>query len=100
MMRSAEEVLPLIEGEYERAYYAGLIWERQGHAHLRHHELFSHANTYHAVREAMKQYDRAEALRPHGNDDAILLWIACAAVLMHNPEILHLSDARFQPIRG
>ena len=31
-MKSAEELLSRIEGEYERAYYAGLIWERQAHA--------------------------------------------------------------------
>jgi hypothetical protein len=97
-MKSAEEVLPRIEGEYERAYYTGLIWERQGHAHLRHHELCSHANTYHALREAMKHYERAETLRPHGNDDAILRWNACARVLMHNPEVRPLPDAEFQPI--
>src|SRR6516162_1031460 len=66
VMKSAEEVLPRIEGEYERAYYAGLIWERQGHAHLRHHELCSHANAYQALREAMKHYERAAALRTHG----------------------------------
>ena len=34
-MKSAQEVLQRIDGEYERAYYAGLIWERQAHAHLR-----------------------------------------------------------------
>ena len=48
----------------------------------------------------MKQYERAEALRPHGNDDAILRWNACARVLMHNPEIRPLPDAEFQPITG
>src|SRR5215471_21758287 len=63
-IKSAEEVLPRIEGEYERAYYAGLIWERQGHAHLRQHAPFSYANTYHALMEAMKYYERAETLRP------------------------------------
>ena len=97
-MKSAEEVLPHIEGEYERAYYTGLMWERQGHAHLNHHELCGHANAYHALREAMRHYERAETLRPHGNDDAILRWNACARVLMHNPEIHPLPDAEFQPI--
>src|ERR1700739_2909130 len=66
-MKSAREILPRIEGEYERAYYAGLIWERQGLAHLRQNAPSSNANTYHALCEAMKQYERAEALRPHGN---------------------------------
>ena len=99
-MKSAEEVLLRLEGEYERAYYAGLIWERQGHAHLRQHGLCSNANTYHALREAMNHYERAEALRPHGNDDAILRWNACARVLMGHPGIRPLPDAEFQPIIG
>src|SRR5271169_2853838 len=32
----AREVLTQIKGDYERAYYAGIISERNGHAHLRH----------------------------------------------------------------
>ena len=84
-MESAQEVLPRLDGEYTRAYYAGLIWERKGHAHLHRGGLFSNANTYHALCEAMKHYERAEALRPPGNDDAILRWNACARILMRNP---------------
>lgn len=97
-VKAAEEVLGHIEGEYERAYYAGLIWERKGHSHLRNGGLCSNANTYHALRKAMEYYERAEALRPHGNDDAILRWNACARVIMRNPEIRPLPDTEFQAI--
>jgi hypothetical protein len=97
-VESAQEVLHRIEGEYERAYYAGLIWERKGHAHLRQGGLSSNANTYHALREAMQHYERAETLRPAGNDDAILRWNACARVLMRHPEIRPLPHSEFQPI--
>src|SRR6266851_2739641 len=31
----AREVLPRLRGEYERAYFAGIICERTAHAHLR-----------------------------------------------------------------
>src|SRR5947209_15718660 len=34
-VKAANEVLLRIEGEYEHAYYAGIIQERIGHAHLR-----------------------------------------------------------------
>jgi hypothetical protein len=97
-MKSAQEILQRIDGEYEKAYYAGIIWERHGHAHLRQHGLCSNANAYHALREAMQQYERAEALRAQGNDDAILRWNSCARVLMRNPEIRPLPDTEFQPI--
>jgi hypothetical protein len=99
-MKSAQEVLERIDGDYERAYYAGLIWERQGHAHLRQGGLGSNANTYHALREAMEHYERAESLRPHGNDDAILRWNSCARILMRNPEIRPLPDTEYQTITG
>jgi hypothetical protein len=99
-LKSAQEVLHNIEGEYERAYYAGIIWERQGHAHLHHGGLSSNASTYHALREAMGRYERAETLRPPGNDDAILRWNACARVLMRHPEIRPVPDAEFQPFTG
>jgi hypothetical protein len=99
-VESAQQVLPRLAGEYARSYYAGLIWERKGQAHLHQGGLFSNANTYHALREAMKHYERAEALRPPGNDDAILRWNACARILMRNPEIRPLPDAEFQPITG
>jgi hypothetical protein len=97
-VESAQEVLHRIDGEYERAYYAGLIWERKGHAHLHQGGLSSNANTYHALREAMQHYERAETLRPAGNDDAILRWNACARVLMRHPEIRPLPHSEFQPI--
>ena len=97
-LKSAQEVLLRIEGEYERAYYAGIIWERQGHAHLQQGGPGSSANTYHALREAMEHYERAEALRPPANDDAILRWNACARVIMRSPEIRPLAEAEVQPI--
>jgi hypothetical protein len=97
-LKSAQEVLPRIEGEYERAYYAGIIWERMGHAHLRQGGLGSSANAYHALREAMEHYERAEALRPPANDNAILRWNACARVIMRNPEIRPQADSEVEPI--
>lgn len=98
--KSAEELLVRIEGAYERAYYAGLICERQGHAHLHHHGLSRSAKCYHALRQAMEHYETAAALRAPGNDDAILRWNSCARVLMQNPEIRPMPDQEFQPITG
>jgi len=99
-MKSAEEVLMRIEGAYERAYYTGLVWERQGHAYIRQRGHFSHANSYHALRQAMECYEQAAEFRPQGNDDAILRWNACARVLMQNPEVRPMPDPEFEPITG
>jgi hypothetical protein len=32
----------------------------------------------------MALYEKAEAIRPPGNDDAILRWNACARIIMRN----------------
>ena len=34
--KGAQEVLARIQGDYEQAYYAGVIWERLGNARIRH----------------------------------------------------------------
>lgn len=97
-IESAQEVLHRIDDEYERAYYAGIICERKAHSYLHQRGVSSNANCYHALCEAMAHYERAETLRPAGNDDAILRWNACARVLMRTPEIRPLPDSEFQPI--
>jgi hypothetical protein len=97
---AAREVLSRIEGDYERAYYAGIIWERVGHAHLRQGGPGGAAAAYHALRVAMEHFERAETLRPPGNDDAILRWNTCARVIMRDPEIRPLPYEDFQPITG
>ena len=35
-LKGAQEVLARIKGDYEQAYYAGVIWERLGNARIRH----------------------------------------------------------------
>ena len=56
------------------------------------------ASAYHELGEVMDCYERAEAMRPPGNDDAILRWNTCARVIMRNPEIRPLPHEEFQPI--
>ena len=38
------------------------------------------------LREAMAFFERAEALSPAHNDDAVLRWNACARLMMSLPE--------------
>jgi hypothetical protein len=80
-VNDARAVLDRLQGDYERAYYDGIISERQGKAQLRTGTPGSKSNAHHWIQEAMASYERAEALRPAGNDDAILRWNACARLL-------------------
>jgi len=80
----AQAVLPRLGGEYERLYYAGIIWERRATARLER----GGASSAHVVspwmRTAMGFYERAEAIRSPGNDDAILRWNTCARLCMRH----------------
>jgi hypothetical protein len=91
--QGAHEVLGRIKGEYERAYFAGIIWERVGHASLeRSGSGGGTTAAYHALREAMGYYEKAEKLSAAGNDDAILRWNTCAREIELRPEILPVQE--------
>ncbi|HZN97750.1 MAG TPA: hypothetical protein VFB61_08475 [Gemmatimonadales bacterium] len=90
--RRAREVLPRLKGEYKRAYYAGIICERCAKAQLRSGSLRSGEMAYHWLREAMTWYERAEAQRPPGNDEAILRWNTCGRLLERYPQLQPGSD--------
>jgi hypothetical protein len=86
-VKAAQEVLSQIKGDYERAYYQGIIWERLGNARMRHGRTGAGASAYHALREAMDHYEKAMTFATPANDDAILRWNTCARVIMQNPDI-------------
>jgi hypothetical protein len=77
-----------------RAYYTGLIYERRAKALLKNRALRGAGHAYEWLREAMSYYDRAEAIRPENNDDALLRWNACARLIMSDP---HLAPAIEEP---
>ena len=82
----AQDLLPRLRSEYERLYYAGVISERRAKAALQQGTpAFMTAGW---LREAMTLYEQASALRPAGNDDALLRWNTCARIMSqhHLPE--------------
>lgn len=85
--RTAREHLPRLAGEYEREYYAGLIDEREGIAWLRSDKPRAGAAAYDCFRGAMAHYEKAEAVRPSANDDALLRWNSCARMIMAHPDV-------------
>ena len=80
----AQDVLARLRDEYERAYYAGIISERRAKAQLRHGYPGASHDAYEFLREAMTWFEKAEALRPAKNDDALLHWNTCARIIMRN----------------
>lgn len=80
----ARELVNRITDEYERVYYSGLVCERRATAHLESSSPGSDGWAYDWYRAAMEFYEKAEAKRPAGNDDAALRWNTCARIIMSN----------------
>ncbi len=74
------EYLTRITGDYDRAYYSGIMYERRAKATLDK----SGVGAYELFRQAMDCFEKAEGMRPTGNDDAILRWNGCARVINRN----------------
>jgi hypothetical protein len=85
--KRAQDVLPRLASEYERCYYAGIIWERRARAQMKRGRPGSGYAAYDSFREAMGWYGKAEAVRPAGNDDALLRWNACVRLLQRAPQV-------------
>jgi len=81
VIRRAKKYLAQMEHEYDKLYYSGIISEREGRAMLDRGAARGFA--YECFREAMDLYEKAEAIRPEKNDDAILRWNSCARTIMN-----------------
>jgi hypothetical protein len=92
----AQAVLPRLQGEYPPLYYAGIIWERRATARLERGGAGSAQVVTPWIRKAMDYYEKAEAIRPAGHDDAILRWNTCARMcLRHHLE--EETEPAFEP---
>jgi hypothetical protein len=98
VLTRAKSLLPGLPGEYERAYYAGILAERRALAHLESGKAGSGFTAYDGLREAMAYFEHAEAVRPPDNDDAILRWNSCARVLMQHPQLGPRDEERDMPL--
>jgi hypothetical protein len=78
----ARKILLRLPDEYERTYYAGVIEERLAKARLALGGPRSGFAAYQHLREAMRLYEKAEAIRPPDNDDTVLRWNTCARMIL------------------
>ena len=78
--RETRDYVSQLKDEYERAYYTGIVYERETRSYLERKNVVRSA-AYDGFRHAMEWYERAEALRPPGNVDAVLRWNSCVRAL-------------------
>jgi hypothetical protein len=98
--RRARETLAKLTDAYDGAYYAGIICERLAKAALEHHAPGARHTVYDELREAMEWYEKAEAIRPAGDDDAILRWNTCARQLNQSPHVAPRGEDAREPVIG
>ena len=94
--RQARDVVARMRGEYERAYYTGIIHERRAKVMLQRARPGAGTAAYDLLQQAMTCYAEAETHRPSGNDDALLRWNACVRLLQRNPHAVAASSERFE----
>jgi hypothetical protein len=90
--KGARDLLPRLHGAYEREYYAGIIWEREAIARLRSNVPRSGRAAFDCFHQAMACFERAEALRPPANDDALLRWNSCARMIRSHPDVIPAEE--------
>jgi hypothetical protein len=89
-VREAERAVGKLSDEYARVYYGGIVFERKAKTQLKRGTAGMGHAAYESLRRAMSLYEKAEAIRPPGNDDALLRWNTCVRLLERHP---HLTPA-------
>jgi hypothetical protein len=96
-LSAVEEAVERLTGEYDQHYYRGVAYERWARAKLQEGGHARAATDW--VKRAMECYERAEAIRPPGNDDSLLRWNACQRLLERLPQ-LDLAAEETEAILG
>ncbi|HVS03771.1 MAG TPA: hypothetical protein VMT16_13460 [Thermoanaerobaculia bacterium] len=94
----ARTAIGRLVSEYERLYYSGILHERWAKAYHRRGAPGSGPPTYDGLREAMELFERAAALAPHDNEDAILRWNACARFIRDHADVAPAAEETFRPL--
>ncbi|MBI4851975.1 MAG: hypothetical protein HY819_09285 [Acidobacteria bacterium] len=95
-INQARQILPHLDDEYNRFYYAGIISERRAIAVLKKGNPGSKATAYDSLVEAMNWYEKAQLIHPIGNEDAALRWNTCARIINHNPDLIPKPEERYE----
>ena len=92
--RRCEEYLSHLRDDYERTYYTGVVCERRGKKAAT--GRMSRTAAFEWFRDAMEWYEKAEKIRPPGNDDALLRWNTCFRILKHNQDLQPEEEERVE----
>lgn len=92
----AKELLARLKSEYDRTYYAGIVAERRAKMKLRQNTPDCRFQAYDLFRDAMNYFEKAETIRPVGNDEALLRWNTCARIIERNKLVPRGEEERVE----
>ncbi|MCC7000881.1 MAG: hypothetical protein IT357_01900 [Gemmatimonadaceae bacterium] len=93
----AEAAVGALTDPYRLAYYQGVICERWATGILRRAGPRSGEIAHEWFAKALDWYAKAEAMRPAGNDEAILRWNTCVRILQREPGIRPRGVEAWEP---
>lgn len=93
----AESAVVALTDPYRLAYYQGVICERWAIGLLRRAGPRSGEIAYDWIARALERYGKAEALRPAGNDEALLRWNTCVRILQREPSLKPREAEAWEP---
>jgi hypothetical protein len=97
-VNEALSIVSHLHDEYDRAYFTGIIHERRAKAQLACGTPRGGSRAYWWLREAMRCFEEADAIRPQNNDDARLRWNACARLIDRGHEVAPIIEEPNEPL--
>ena len=92
-LNEAKSLLTRVQSQYEQLYYSGVVNERWGMAQIARNVPVESAHQW--FREAMRCYEKADALSAPDSPDAKLRWNTCARVLdKHQRSYSHAAASK------
>lgn len=79
--KTATQIVENLQSDYHRAYYSGIVHEREAISLFRRHPHGYGGQVYYLFHKAMECYRKAQAIRPANDDDAVLRWNSCVRFL-------------------
>jgi hypothetical protein len=99
-VKRAQELLPRLTDPYAKVYYDGIIRERWAKARLFQNRGVPGVihQAYDWLRDAMDCYEKADALHPPGNEEALLHWNGCARLIARHKLVPGSDESRDYPL--
>jgi len=96
-LKRAEEAIARLADPYRQAYYRGILCERWAKGILQRAAPRAAEMAYEWIAKALGWYEKAEGIRPVGNDEAILRWNTCVRMLQRDPSLRPPQAEAYEP---